>query len=131
MVRIRFPPAKSQQQTRFRHLRHEGFRAKLKMPAGSSTGLNLPIQPYAAPPTCGRSLRPHPRHTSAHIHVERGRRERDGFLQSFLRLVDPTELADFRPERIAGWDLHPLESADLSRRTPEAVARAFPRHSAP
>jgi len=58
MVRIRFPPAKSQQQTRFRHLRHEGFRAKLKMPAGSSTALNLPIQPYAAPPTCGRSLRP-------------------------------------------------------------------------
>src|SRR6516225_11228684 len=92
MVRIRFPPAKSQQQTRFRHLRHEGFRAKLKMPAGSSAGLNLPIQPYAAPPTCGRGLRPHPRHTSAHIHVERGRRERDGFLQSFLRLVDPTEL---------------------------------------
>jgi hypothetical protein len=25
-----------------------------------------------------------------------------------------------RLERIAGWDLHPLESAALSRRTPEA-----------
>src|SRR3984893_9327140 len=29
----------------------------------------------------------------------------------------------FRLERIAGWGLHPLESAALSRRTPEAALR--------
>jgi hypothetical protein len=34
----------------------------------------------------------------------------------------------FRLERIAGWALHPLESAALSRRTPEAaVARRLRR----
>jgi hypothetical protein len=38
MVRIRLPPAKSQQQTRLRQLRHGGFRARLKMPAGSNIG---------------------------------------------------------------------------------------------
>src|SRR5438093_12831993 len=32
----------------------------------------------------------------------------------------------FRLEPIAGWALHPLESAALSRRTPEAVINAEP-----
>jgi hypothetical protein len=37
-------------------------------------------------------------------------------LQPFRYLHDCSDC--FRLERIAGWDLHPLESAALSRRTP-------------
>src|SRR5881227_1473852 len=43
-------------------------------------------------------------------------------LQPFRYLHDCSDC--FRLERIAGWGLHPLESAALSRRTPEAVTRA-------
>src|SRR5262249_860573 len=39
-------------------------------------------------------------------------------LQPFRYLHDCSDC--FRRERIAGWDLHPLESAALSRRTPQA-----------
>src|SRR6516164_4854085 len=34
----------SQQQTRFRHLRHGGYRARLKMPAGRAPRLSLELQ---------------------------------------------------------------------------------------
>ena len=36
----------------------------------------------------------------------------------FTRIVRPAAVDCFRLERIAGWALHPLESAALSRRTP-------------
>src|SRR4029077_16617176 len=42
-------------------------------------------------------------------------------LQPFCYLHDCSDC--FRLERIAGWALHPLESAALSRRTPEAAVR--------
>src|SRR5689334_18521650 len=46
-------------------------------------------------------------------------RDRYSRLQPFRYLYDCSDC--FRLERIAGWDLHPLESAALSRRTPIAV----------
>jgi uncharacterized protein (DUF736 family) len=42
----------------------------------------------------GDVFRPHPRRASADIHVERGRRDRDGHLERFLRFLDATELAE-------------------------------------
>jgi hypothetical protein len=42
----------------------------------------------------GDVFRPHPRCASADIHVERGRRDRDGHLERLLRFLDPTELAE-------------------------------------
>src|SRR3954470_4117778 len=44
-------------------------------------------------------------------------------LQPFRYLHDCSDC--FRLERIAGWGLHPLESAALSRRTPEADGRTI------
>jgi hypothetical protein len=41
----------------------------------------------------GMVFRPHPRHTLADIHVERGRRNREGVLQRSPRFPDPTGLA--------------------------------------
>src|SRR5690349_6959695 len=47
-------------------------------------------------------------------------------LQPFRYLHDCSDC--FRLERIAGWALHPLESAAFSRRTPSSVIQ---RHSGP
>ena len=45
---------------------------------------------------------------------------RDTLIEGFSHLVTSmTAPIAFRLERIAGWDLHPLESAALSRRTPK------------
>src|SRR6516165_746538 len=51
---------------------------------------------------------------------------RDTLIEGFSHFVTSmTAPIAFRLERIAGWDLHPLESAALSRRTPNpAIARA-------
>jgi hypothetical protein len=61
-----------------------------------------------------RSLVLRPAHSRGHQVVTAIRR-----LQPFRYLHDCSDC--FRPERIAGWALHPLESAALSRRTPIAV----------
>ena len=62
-----------------------------------------------------RSLALRPAHSRSHQFVAR-------FTQ---RLQPVRHLSDcsgcFRLEHVAGWDSHPLESAALSRRTPEAV----------
>src|SRR5213082_3053308 len=50
-------------------------------------------------------------------------------LQPFRYLHDCSDC--FRLERIAGWALHPLESAALSRRTPEADLNAAPCREGP
>src|SRR6516165_9385946 len=61
-----------------------------------------------------RSLTLPPAHSRGHQLVTAIRR-----LQPFRYLHDCSDC--FRLERIAGWDLHPLESAALSRRTPIAA----------
>src|SRR5580698_10808179 len=44
---------------------------------------------------------------------------RDTLIEGFSHFVTLHDCSDcFRLERIAGWGLHPLESAALSRRTP-------------
>ena len=63
-----------------------------------------------------RSLTLRPAHLRGHQVVTAIRR-----LQPFRYLHDCSDC--FRLERIAGWALHPLESAALSRRTPEAAIR--------
>jgi hypothetical protein len=66
------------------------------------------------------SLALRPAHSRGHQVVTAIRR-----LQPFRYLHDCSDY--FRLERIAGWALHPLESAALSRRTPKAaVARERP-----
>jgi hypothetical protein len=82
-----------------------------------------------------RSLALRPAHSRDHQFVTAIRR-----LQPFRYLHDCSDC--FRRERIAGWDLHPLESAALARRTPfadlcasspeirNAVIRAAPCQSA-
>jgi hypothetical protein len=62
-----------------------------------------------------RSLALRPAHSRGHQVLTANRR-----LQPFRYLHDCSDC--FRRERIAGWALHPLESAAFSRRTPEAVA---------
>jgi hypothetical protein len=62
------------------------------------------------------SLALRPAHSRGHQVVTAIRR-----LQPFRYLHDCSDC--FRRERIAGWDLHPLESAALSRRTWKAVLR--------
>jgi hypothetical protein len=50
-----------------------------------------------------------------------------------VRAAPPDQLpppGSFRLERIAGWGLHPLESAALSRRTPVADVGRLPLESA-
>ena len=42
----------------------------------------------------GVVFRPHPRYTTPDIRLERARYDRDGPLQRFLRLFEPTELAE-------------------------------------
>jgi hypothetical protein len=37
---------------------------------------------------------PHPGYALAHVHLEKGGRNPDGFLQRLLRLLGPTELAE-------------------------------------
>src|SRR5580704_11730301 len=73
-----------------------------------------------------RSLALRPAHSRGHQVVTAIRR-----LQPFRYLHDCSDC--FRLERIAGWALHPLESAALSRRTPIPVigliARRWPRRS--
>src|ERR1700755_3507983 len=59
-----------------------------------------------------RSLALRPAHSRGHQVVTAIRR-----LQPFRYLHDCSDC--FRLERIAGWALHPLESAALSRRTPD------------
>src|SRR5215469_8663548 len=63
-----------------------------------------------------RSLALRPAHSRGHQFVTAIRR-----LQPFRYLHDCSDC--FRRERIAGWDLHPLESAALPRRTPKADLR--------
>src|SRR5262249_28344014 len=63
-----------------------------------------------------RSLALRPAHSRGHQFVTAIRR-----LQPFRYLHDCSDR--FRLERIAGWALHPLESAALSRRTPFADIR--------
>ena len=60
------------------------------------------------------SLALRPAHSRGHQVVTAIRR-----LQPFRYLHDCSDC--FRLERIAGWGLHPLESAALSRRTPRAA----------
>jgi hypothetical protein len=49
---------------------------------------------------------------------------RDPLIEGFSHFVTLHDCSDcFRLERIAGWGLHPLESAALSRRTPISVVR--------
>ena len=60
------------------------------------------------------SLALRPAHSRGHQFVTAIRR-----LQPFRYLHDCSDC--FRLERIAGWALHPLESAALSRRTPKAA----------
>src|SRR4029077_4157008 len=67
-----------------------------------------------------RSLALRPAHSRAHQVVTAIRR-----LQPFCYLHDCSDC--FRLERIAGWALHPLESAALSRRTPKTVAAWHPQ----
>ena len=56
---------------------------------------------------------------------------RDTLIEGFSHFVTSmTAPIAFRLERIAGWDLHPLESAALSRRTPEADIRVARRDAA-
>ena len=67
-----------------------------------------------------RLLALRPAHSRGHQFVTAIRR-----LQPFRYLHDCSDC--FRRERIAGWALHPLESAALSRRTPQAdLGRAPP-----
>src|SRR5262249_25379156 len=61
-----------------------------------------------------RSLALRPAHSRGHQVVTAIRR-----LQPFRYLHDCSDC--FQLERIAGWALHPLESAAFSRRTPTAV----------
>src|SRR6476660_4684491 len=61
-----------------------------------------------------RLLALRPAHSRGHQFVTAIRR-----LQPFRYLHDCSDR--FRRERIAGWDLHPLESAAFSRRTPQAA----------
>ena len=63
-----------------------------------------------------RSLALRPAHSRGHQFVTAIRR-----LQPFRYLHDCSDC--FRLERIAGWALHPLESAALSRRTPKPAGR--------
>ena len=63
-----------------------------------------------------RLLALRPAHSRGHQFVTAIRR-----LQPFRYLHDCSDC--FRRERIAGWDLHPLESAALSRRTPNPDLR--------
>ena len=63
-----------------------------------------------------RSLKLRPAHSRGHQVVTAIRR-----LQPFRFLHDCSDC--FRLERIAGWALHPLESAALSRRTPIPAVR--------
>jgi hypothetical protein len=60
-----------------------------------------------------RSLALRPAHSRSHQIVTANRR-----LQPFRYLHDCSDC--FRRERIAGWALHPLESAALPRRTPNS-----------
>src|SRR5262249_19510703 len=63
-----------------------------------------------------RLLALRPAHSRGHQVVTAIRR-----LQPFRYLYDCSDC--FRRERITGWDLHPLESAAFSRRTPISAIR--------
>src|SRR6516165_8558986 len=69
------------------------------------------------------SLALRPAHSRSHQIVTANRR-----LQPFRYLHDCSDC--FRLEQIAGWDLHPLESAALSRRTPIPVIHMPPTEPA-
>src|SRR6202007_466803 len=71
-----------------------------------------------------RSLALRPAHSRGHQVVTAIRR-----LQPFRYLHDCSDC--FRLERIAGWGLHPPESAAFSRRTPKASVPVTPNQRRP
>ena len=70
-----------------------------------------------------RSLALRPAHSRCHQFVARFTQR----LQPVRHLPDCSGC--FRLEHFAGWDLHPLESAALARRTPIADLRSAPKRS--